>query len=314
MEEVTFTRRKKSEFDGCFTAIITPFKGSGINPSIDWAGYEKLIGFQDEARIAGIIPCGTTGESPTLSHKEHDKLIEVAVEKCKGLVIAGTGSNCTREAVELTKKAFDAGADASLQVCPYYNKPNQAGLFSHFSEIAKTADFPIILYNIPGRSGREIAPETMVKLARDHSNIIGVKEASGNPEVWKRIRELCGKEFVILSGNDGDTYPLMKDFGARGVISVASNVIPLEMNQFVGRGLDGRWEEMEKANGLLKEFFDTLFIDTNPIMVKEAMNLVGLPAGGLRLPLCETSGKNREQMKDLLRRMGLLKSRKAKPG
>ena len=294
------------KFEGCFTAIVTPFKGSGVKPEVDWEAYIELVKFQDENKIHGIVACGTTGESPVLSHEEHEKVIEVTVENAKSIVIAGTGSNSTWEAIELTKAAEDVGAHASLQVCPYYNKPNQEGLFKHFSAIAESVDFPIILYNIPGRTAREIAPATMAKLKEEHSNIVGVKEATGKEEVWQKIREACGKDFLILSGNDGDTFKLMRDYDAKGVISVASNIIPKRMVDFVNLGLSKKFGEMEKENEKLAKLFDVLFIDVNPIPIKEAMNLAGLKAGGYRLPLCEISEDKKKKLVEVLKEVGIL--------
>ena len=294
------------KFEGCFTAIVTPFNGTGCKPPIDWDAYEKLLEFQDKNKIDGIIACGTTGESPTLSHAEHCRVIEKTVEHSKALVVAGTGSNSTWEAIELTKEAANAGAHASLQVCPYYNKPSQEGLFRHFAAIAEAVDLPMILYNIPGRTSKEIAPETMARLTEEYSSVIGVKEATGNPEVWREIRDKCGKNFLILSGNDGDTYELMRSYGAKGVVSVVSNIIPAEMVSFTQLGLAGRFEEMKKEHERLAELFDVMFIDTNPIPVKEAMNRMGIEAGGYRLPMCETSADKRDNLFKVLEKYGLL--------
>lgn len=294
-------------FSGCYTAIVTPFKATGVKPEVDYEAYIKLVEMQNQGRVAGVVACGTTGESPVLSHEEHNRVIEITVEHCKSQVIAGTGSNCTWEAIEMTKHAEDVGAHATLQVCPYYNKPSQEGLFRHFSAIAEAVDMPIILYNIPGRTSREIAPETMAKLKEEYSNIIGVKEASGREEVWKKIKELCGDDFLILSGNDSDTYQLMKDFSAKGVVSVASNIIPEKMQEFVELGLRGDFDKMKEEHNKLKPLFDVLFIDTNPIPVKEAMRMLNMPAGGFRLPLCETSEENRQKIREVLSKMGLLK-------
>lgn len=294
------------ELEGCFTAIITPFKGTGIKTPIDWEGYRELIGFQEENGVDGIVACGTTGESPTLSHKEHNEVIKFTVENSKTKVIAGTGSNSTMEALEMSKYADDVGAHASLQVCPYYNKPSQEGLFRHFGAIAEAVDFPIILYNIPGRSSQKIAPETMVRLMGEYSNVIGVKEASGDESVWKGIRDMCGKDFLILSGNDSDTYRLMKDYNAKGVISVASNLVPELVVEFVRLGLEGKFSAMEKENARLRKLFDALFIETNPIPVKEAMNMHNMPGGGYRLPMCEISRDNRMKLKDILKKFDIL--------
>ncbi|NOZ58782.1 MAG: 4-hydroxy-tetrahydrodipicolinate synthase [Euryarchaeota archaeon] len=293
-------------FEGCFTAIVTPFRGNGLKPELDEDAFTRLVELQNEAGVAGIVAVGTTGESPVLSHEEHRRVVELTVEHARCAVIAGTGSNCTWEALELSRHAGDVGAAATLQVCPYYNKPSQEGLFRHFSTIAECVDIPHILYNIPGRSALEIAPETMARLREEHSNIVGVKEASGNPETWRKIRELCGEDFLILSGNDGDTFALMRDFSAKGVISVASNIIPKRMQRFVELGLRGEFAAMEREHLALRELFDVLFIDTNPIPIKEAMSLAGMPAGGFRLPLCETSEEKRERIREVIRRLGII--------
>ncbi|MEE8402799.1 MAG: 4-hydroxy-tetrahydrodipicolinate synthase [Candidatus Hydrothermarchaeaceae archaeon] len=292
-------------FEGCFTAIVTPFTSTGPRPPIDWKGYKRLVEFQNENGVAGIVACGTTGESPTLSHKEHDRIIEATIEHSSCAVIAGTGSNCTWEAVEMTEHAADIGADASLQVTPYYNKPNQEGLFRHFGTIAEAADIPMILYNVPSRTSKEIEPGTMARLADEYSNVVGVKEASGREDVWKEIREVCSSEFQIISGNDSDTCPLMKDYKAGSVISVASNVIPKRITEFVKLGLGGNFSDMERENEALKEFFDVLFIDSNPIPVKEALNILDLPGGGYRFPLCETGAENKKMISNVLKSLGV---------
>ncbi len=293
-------------FKGCYTAIVTPFKGSGPRTPMDWDAYERLVEFQDENGTAGIVACGTTGESPVLSHSEHNRLIEFTVDRSRNPVIAGTGSNSTWEAMEMTQTAEDVGAAASLQVCPYYNKPTQEGLFRHFGSVAESVDIPIILYNVPGRTATSIEPGTMARLAEEYSNIIGVKEASAKERVWEEIRRKCGKDFLILSGNDGDTYHLMKDYGGRGVISVASNLIPKEMSEFVKVGLEGNFQEMERKDRRLRRLFDVMFIESNPIPVKDAMNTLGLEAGGYRYPLCEISPENRETLNSVLRELRLI--------
>lgn len=293
-------------FEGCFTAIVTPFTATGLKTPIDWDAFRELLSFQRSEGVDGIVACGTTGESPALSHEEHNKVVEFTVENFGDTTIAGTGSNSTWEAVELTKHAEDAGAHASLQVCPYYNKPNQEGLFRHFGAVADAVNIPIVLYNIPGRTGREIAPETMARLAKEYSNVIGVKEASGKEDVWKGIRQHCGKDFLIISGNDGDTYRLMKDYAAKGVISVASNVIPGRMAKYVQMGLEGRFDDMKKEEKKLAGFFEALFIDTNPIPIKEAMNLCRVRAGGFRLPLCELGLDKKEKLVNALNEIGLM--------
>jgi 4-hydroxy-tetrahydrodipicolinate synthase len=198
------------EFNGCFTAIVTPFKGSGVKTPVDWDSFRSIIKFQDDNGVAGIVACGSTGESATLSIDEHNEVIEYVVNHSSGKTIGGTGSNSTWEAIEMTRHAEDAGASASLQVCPYYNKPNQEGLYQHFSKIAESVDIPIILYNVPSRTITEIKASTIARLAKEHSNIIGVKEATGNEEAWKSLRDECPKDFTILSGNDDDTYNIMR--------------------------------------------------------------------------------------------------------
>ena len=292
------------EFKGCFTAIVTPFRGSGVRTPVDWESFKSIIEFQDESGVTGLVACGSTGESATLSIDEHNEVIEFVVENSKGMTIGGTGSNSTWEAIEMTRHAYNAGVVASLQVCPYYNKPNQEGLYLHFSKIAETVDIPLILYNVPSRTVTRIEPSTMARLAEEHSNIVGVKEASGKEEVWKGIRSECPKDFFILSGNDEDTYTLMKDHRATGVVSVASNVLPREIAGFVSMGLEGRFKEMEKEQKRLSEAFKVLFIDSNPIPVKHAMNWKGLGAGGYRLPMCETSIENKRRIEEVFSRFG----------
>lgn len=291
--------------EGCFTAIVTPFLKTGAKPQVDWRGYKRLVEFQNENGISGIVACGTTGESPTLSHREHNKVIELTVENSSCVVIAGTGSNCTWEAIEMAERAKDVGADASLQVVPYYNKPSQEGLYRHFGAIAEAVDMPHILYNVPGRTSKEIVPETMARLSEEYSNIVAIKEASGNEEVWKGITEVCSSDFQIISGNDADTFRLMKDYKGCGVISVASNVIPQRMAEFVKLGLDESFLEMEREHNALSEFFDVLFVDTNPVPVKEALNILGLSCKGYRFPLCETSKENKERISSVLKSMGV---------
>ncbi len=290
---------------GCFTAIVTPFKGTGIKSEIDYDAFKFLLDYQKD--VSGIVVCGTTGESSTLSYEEHNKLIEFALEHYKNIVIAGTGSNSTWEALELTKHAHDAGAEYSMQVVPYYNKPNQEGLYKHFATIAEKVDIKIILYNIPSRTGVNLEPETIAKLSEEYSNIVAIKEASGKEEQWKKIRELCRKDFIILSGNDSDTFKLMKDYDAKGVVSVASNIIPKQMQEYVEYGLKGDFKKMEELHKYYEEFFKMLFIDTNPIPVKEAMNMLNLRAGGFRFPLTETSEEKRKKIREVLKKYGLLK-------
>jgi 4-hydroxy-tetrahydrodipicolinate synthase len=271
---------------------------------VDWESFKSIIEFQDDNGIAGIVACGSTGESATLSMEEHNEVIDFVVNNSSGQTIGGTGSNSTWEAVEMTRHAQDSGATASLQVCPYYNKPNQEGLYRHFSKVAEAVDIPIIIYNVPSRTAKEIEPATMARLAEEHSNIVGVKEASGRPEVWKSIKELCRDDFIILSGNDDDTLALMRDYAATGVISVASNILPRELSDLVGLGQDGKFPEMEAEHERLSDVFDILFVDTNPIPIKHVMNWKGLSAGGYRLPLCETSDENKRLIEAVFSKLG----------
>jgi 4-hydroxy-tetrahydrodipicolinate synthase len=285
-------------FKGAITAIVTPFKEDG---SLDEEAMRSLVDFQIKNNIDGIVPCGTTGESPTLDHKEHEKVIEIVIDAAKGKVpvIAGTGSNSTAEAIKMTKEAADAGANASLQVCPYYNKPSQEGLFRHFSAIAKSVDIPLIIYNIKGRTAVNMSTPTLARLAKEHSNIVGVKEASGDINQMKEVLSTLPKEFDVLSGDDKMTLQLMEANG-RGVISVASNIMPKEIHDFAQLGLDGNFEKMKEMNEKLMPLFTGLFIETNPVPVKAALAMKGLIKESYRLPLCELLPENREKLKKLL--------------
>jgi len=288
-------------FQGSYTAIVTPFKADG---SVDYDTLRRLIDLQVKAGIDGIAPVGTTGESPTLDYDEHKKVIEVAIEAARGRmkVIAGTGSNSTGEAIELTKHAIAAGADATLQVTPYYNKPNQEGLIRHFTALADLGK-PIMLYNVPGRSARDIAVETVIKLSQ-HPMITSIKEAGGSTD---RVSEMCSRcNITVLSGDDGMTLPMMI-LGAKGVVSVASNVAPQRVVAMVKAALGGRWEEARKLHLDTFRLFADLFIDTNPIPVKAAMAMMGLIEENYRLPLCPLSAPLKEKLKTVLQAQGLLK-------
>jgi 4-hydroxy-tetrahydrodipicolinate synthase len=287
-------------FPGAYTAIVTPFDSAG---QVDYDRLRALIDLQVEAGMDGIVPVGTTGESPTVSTEEHNRIIEVAVETARGRikVIAGTGANSTAEALELTRHAQQAGADGTLQVTPYYNKPSQEGLYRHFSTIADLG-LPVILYNVPGRSAREIEVETIVRLSR-HSNIVAVKEAAGSVERVSQILRRC--DILVLSGDDSLTLPMMV-CGAKGVISVASNVVPAAVAEMVHLALDGRWEEARQIHRRYYPLFSDLFLDTNPVPVKAAMALVGLIPAIYRLPLCETTDSVRAKLTEDLKELGLL--------
>lgn len=290
------------KLSGTITALITPFSGDG---SVDYGALRSLVENQTAAGIEGICSVGTSGESPTLSHDEHHKVIEKTIEfaagKCK--IIAGTGANSTSEAVSLTKAAIAAGgADACLQVTPYYNKPNPEGIYRHFATIADLG-LPVVLYNVPGRSGKEIPLDVVARLAK-HPNVAAIKEAAGSVDRVSAIRNLC-PDLTILSGDDSLTLPMIS-VGARGVISVASNVIPKEMGEFVRMALAGDMAGARERHAKYYPLFHDLFIDTNPVMVKEALALMGRIPAVFRLPLCETTPANREQMRKTLAALGLV--------
>ncbi len=291
---------------GCYTAIVTPFTKIG---AIDEVRLRELVEFQIAGGVTGIVPCGTTGESPTLDHHEHNHVIELVIKfagkRCQ--VVAGTGSNSTAEAIELTRHAKTAGADATLQVAPYYNKPPQAGLYAHFRAIAEAVDIPQILYNIPGRCGVDIANETAARLRRDlPKQIVGLKEATGNVDRVSQMRQLVDKDFSIFSGDDSLTLPMLA-VGAQGVISVASNVVPREVSEMVQTALKGDFVRAGQMHAKLFPLFKDLFIETNPIPVKAALALAGKIEETYRLPLVPMSDVNKAQLRKTLAGLGLVK-------
>jgi 4-hydroxy-tetrahydrodipicolinate synthase len=292
---------------GCHIPLVTPFREDG---SIDEPGLRRLVNyFIEEEGADGLVPCGTTGESPTLDYDEHGRVIEIVVEEAAGRVpvIAGTGSNSTREAIEMTKHAEEVGADATLQVCPYYNKPTQEGLMAHFRAVAEATSLPIILYNIPGRTSRNIEPKTILKLS-EVDNIIGVKDACGDLSQTMQIIEGTRerqKTFYVLSGEDALTFAMMC-LGGHGGICAVGNVIGREYSQMIHLLLDGRIEEAREIHYKTLPVVRALFIETNPVPVKEAMNMMGLPAGGLRLPLTPMLPQNREVLQRELQKIGRL--------
>ena len=291
-------------FKGAMTAIVTPFTEKG---SIDEEALRKLVEFQIKNRIDGLVPCGTTGESPTLDYDEHEKVIEIVIDAAKGKVpvIAGTGSNSAKEAIEMTRHAADAGASASLQVCPYYNKPTQEGLYRHFSAIANAVDIPIVIYNIQGRTGVNIETSTLARLAKEHSNIVGVKEASGNVSQIMEVINDLPKGFDVLSGDDNLTLPLMA-LGGKGVISVASNIIPREMHDMCEFALKGNLEKARQIHYRLLPLFKGIFIETNPIPIKAALAMKGMIKEAYRLPMCEMKAENREKLRKILADLKIL--------
>ena len=291
-------------FTGTYTAIVTPFK----NGKIDEPALERVIKAQIKGGVDGIVPVGTTGESPTLDYEEHVRVIELSVKFAHGKVkvLAGTGANSTSEAIYLTKAAEDVGADGSLQVAPYYNKPTQEGLFQHFHAVARSTKLPIILYSIPGRCGVEIAVDTVDRLIHDSANVVGIKEAGGTPDRVSQMRARLGREFVILSGDDSLTLPFMA-VGAQGVISVASNIIPKEVTHMVRAFALGKPAIALKLHAKYYPIFKDLFIETNPVPVKAALALLGMIDEEYRLPLVAMSAANRETLKATLVACGVLK-------
>ncbi|GDY22933.1 4-hydroxy-tetrahydrodipicolinate synthase [Verrucomicrobiota bacterium] len=290
-------------FTGTYTAIVTPFK----NGKLDEPALERLIKAQIKGGVDGIVPVGTTGESPTLDYEEHVRVIELAVEYAHGKVkvLAGTGANSTSEAIYLTKAAEEVGADGSLQVAPYYNKPTQEGLFQHFHAVARSTKLPIILYSIPGRCGVEIAVDTVDRLIHDSANVVGIKEAGGTPDRVSAMRARLGKEFVILSGDDSLTLPFMS-VGAQGVISVASNIIPREVSHMVRAFAIGKPAIALKLHAKYYPIYKDLFIETNPVPVKAALAMMGMVEEEYRLPLVAMSAANREALKATLVACGVL--------
>ena len=291
-------------FRGSMVAIVTPFK----NNKFDEKTFRDLIEFQIKNGTSGIVPCGTTGESATLSFDEHDRVIELTIEQVKERVpvIAGTGSNSTEEAIMLTRHAAKAGADASLQVSPYYNRPTQKGLYEHFKAIAESVDIPIILYNIASRTGVNIEPETMARLSSECKNIVGVKEASGNLDQMSRIKLLCAKNFDLISGDDSLTLPIL-GIGGTGIISVVANIVPKDVACLVSEFEKGNIKKAQEIHYKLLPLIKAMFIETNPMPVKTAMGLIGLCEPSLRLPMCEISAENLEKLKKALKEYGLLK-------
>ena len=291
-------------FKGAITAIVTPFTKQG---DIDETALRNLIGFQIENNIDGIVPCGTTGESPALDHDEHEKVFKIAIEAANGKVpvIAGTGGNSTKKVVEMTRLAKELGADASLQGCPYYNKPTQEGLYRHFSAIANAVDIPLVIYNIQGRTGVNMETATLARLAKEHSNIVAVKEASGNIAQMMDVLSTLPKSFTVLSGDDNLTLPLMA-LGGKGIISVASNIIPNEMHKLTELALNGDWEQAKELHFKLLPLFKGIFIETNPIPIKAALAMKGIIQENYRLPMCEMKEENREKLRRMLNELKVI--------
>ena len=289
-------------FGGAIVAIVTPFK----NGLVDEDAFRQLIEEQIAAGTDGIVPCGTTGESTTLSHEEHDRVIEIAIDAVKKRVpvIAGTGSNSTAEALRLTRHAWEAGADGALLVCPYYNRPTQEGLYLHYRTVAEKVPIPIIVYNIPSRTGTNMFTETLARLAKI-PNIVGVKEASGSIKQMSDVIHMCGPDFDVLSGDDIFTLPLLA-LGGRGVISTVSNVVPGDMAGLVDAFAAGDLEKARALHFRMSPLIDAIFIETNPIPVKAALAMMGKIDSELRLPLCPMTEKNEAVLKKVMQEYGLI--------
>ena len=284
------------EMRGVYTALVTPFTKEG---KVDYGKLGELLEIQIAGGVDGVVPVGTTGESPTLDTEEHMKVIEETVKRAAGRckVMAGTGANCAEEAVALTKHAAEVGADCTLQVTPYYNKPTQEGLYRHFSLVADTCKLPVVLYNVPGRTGTAIAAETIARLAKN-TNVLAVKEAGGSVERVSEILSLC--DIAVMCGDDSLTVPMMS-VGAKGVISVASNIIPAELKKMTDACAAGDFASALTLHRKYFKLFKTLFIESNPIPVKAAMAILGQIEEVYRLPLCEMAQGNRDKLESVMR-------------
>ncbi len=287
-------------FEGVHTAIVTPF----ADGKVDYEAFAALLEWQVESGVAGIVPCGTTGESATLSEEEHAEVIDFVVKEVRGRasVIAGTGSNCTRTAIQMTKHAEKSGADGALLVSPYYNKPTPEGLYQHYLEISKSTSLPLVLYNVPGRTGRNLPAEVIERLT-ERENVVAVKEASGNMAQVSRLA--ANTRLTILSGDDSLTLPILS-VGGKGVISVASNIVPTEMKQLVKSYLAGDTEGALALHRKLFDLFEALFVETNPIPVKTALAEMGKINGHFRLPLVIIEEGNKQKLLKVLGKLGLL--------
>jgi 4-hydroxy-tetrahydrodipicolinate synthase len=289
-------------FEGVLTALVTPFRDG----EIDETALRALVERQIAAGIDGLVPCGSTGESATLSHAEHRRVVEIVVHATRGRVpvVAGTGSNNTREAIELTLHAKEAGADGALLISPYYNKPTQEGLYLHYAEIARRTAFPLVLYNIPGRTASNMLPATIARLA-DLEQVVGIKEACGDLEQISEVVERCPESFAVVSGDDALTLPVLA-VGGKGVISTTSNVAPAEMVSLVRSFRAGDADTARRCHLRLLPLFDALFVETNPIPVKAALHLAGAIGPEIRLPLTPLTEPNRERLQVVLKELGLI--------
>lgn len=287
-------------FEGSFVALVTPFK----NGQIDYKKLKELVEFHIENGTNGIVPCGTTGESATLSFDEHERMIGEVVSMVGGRirVLAGAGSNNTEEALRLTRHAKDVGADGALLITPYYNKPTPEGLYRHYKLIAEEVDIPIVIYNVPSRTGISILPETVARLS-EIKNIVGIKEASGSIDQTTQILQLCN--ITVFSGDDSLTLPIMS-VGGKGVISVVANIVPADTAALTRYCLEGNFEAARKCHHKLFPLCKGMFIETNPIPVKTAMKLLGRINGEMRLPLCDMTKEHENQLVNTLKKYGLM--------
>jgi 4-hydroxy-tetrahydrodipicolinate synthase len=290
-------------FKGAFTAIVTPFK----NGRLDEEAYRELIEFQVKGGIHGIVPCGTTGESPTLSHAEHKRVVETCIDQVNKRVpvIAGSGSNNTAEALELTQHAEKAGADAALMITPYYNKPTQEGLYQHYKTVASQTKIPIVVYNVPGRTSLNLLPETMARLA-ELPSIVGLKDATGDLKQGCKTLELCSDKITVLSGDDFTTFPLLC-VGGKGVISVVSNAVPGDMAGMCNAFFAGDLARARTLHYKMWPLTEAMFFETNPVPVKTALKLMGKITGEVRQPLCPMSAANEDKLRQVMQKYGLIK-------
>jgi len=290
-------------FKGAITAIVTPFK----NGQFDETAYRELIEFQVKSGIHGIVPCGTTGESPTLSHDEHKRVVETCIDQVKKrvVVIAGSGSNNTAEALELTKHAQAAGADAALMITPYYNKPTQEGLYQHYKTVASQTKIPIVVYNVPGRTSVNLLPETVARLA-ELPNIVGLKDATGDLKQGCKTLELCGDKITVLSGDDFTTFPLLC-VGGMGVISVVSNVAPADMAGMCNAFFKGDLAKARELHYKMWPLMEAMFFETNPTPAKTALRMMGKITGEIRQPLWTMSAANEDKLRQVIQKYGLIK-------
>jgi len=291
-------------FQGSFVALVTPFR----NGKVDEAKLRELVELHIANGTDGLIPCGTTGESPSLNHDEHRRVVESVIEAARGRirVVAGTGSNSTAEAIDLTKHAERAGAAGALVVNPYYNKPTQEGLYRHFRAVAESVAIPVLVYNIQSRTAVNVETDTMARLARDVRNIVGVKEASGSLDQMSQVIAACGADFSVLSGDDNITLPLLA-IGGSGVVSVIANIVPRETADLVHAALDGDWKRARDLHYRLFPLARAAFLETNPIPIKEAMAMAGMIEPEFRLPMCRMSDANREKLRAILKSYSLVK-------